>query len=63
MLNLQVNFRLPTQNRVEITVILLKNKETYLKHLEIFVRKKYNIINLKYRTENKIRKVNQIKIL
>lgn len=58
MLNLQVNFRLPTQNRVEITVILLKNKETYLKHLEIFVRKKYNIINLKYRTENKIRKVN-----
>ena len=63
MLNLQVNFRLLTQNRVEITVILLKNKETYLKHLEIFVRKKYNIINLKYRTENKIRKVNQIKIL
>ena len=58
MLNLQVNFRLPTQNRVEITVILLKNKETNLKHLEIFVRKKYNIINLKYRTENKIRKVN-----
>lgn len=58
MLNLQVNFRLLTQNRVEITVILLKNKETYLKHLEIFVRKKYNIINLKYRTENKIRKVN-----
>ena len=58
MLNLQVNFRLPTQNRVEISVILLKNKETYLKHLEIFVRKKYNIINLKYRTENKIRKVN-----
>lgn len=58
MLNLQVNFRLLTQNRVEITVILLKNKETYLKHLEIFVRKKYNITNLKYRTENKIRKVN-----
>jgi|APGre2960657423_1045063.scaffolds.fasta_scaffold643002_1 hypothetical protein len=58
MSNLLVNFRFLTQNRVEITVILLKNKEIYLKHLEILVRKKYNITNLKYRMENNIKKVN-----
>jgi hypothetical protein len=57
MSNLLVNFKFLTQNRVEITVILLKNKEIYLKHLEILVRKKYNITNLKYRMENNIKKV------
>ena len=57
MSNLLVNFKFLTQNRVEITVILLKNKEIYLKHLEILVRKKYDITNLKYRMENNIKKV------
>jgi hypothetical protein len=62
MLNLLVSLKFLIQNRVEIIVILLKNKEIYRKRLEILVRKNYNLTNHQYKIRISIKKVNWINI-